>query len=78
MTSATLPQSEYLTVAEVAAALGLCKQTVYRMCQTEQLAHIRTGHRGKSYRILRSSFEQHTTPKRPAPAVVPGQIAIPE
>lgn len=76
MTNATVPQTDYMTVAQVATALGLCKMTVYRMCQTGQLAHIRTGLRGKSYRILRASFEQHTVPQVPAPAVIPGQTTI--
>jgi len=65
-----------MSVAEVATALGLCKMTVYRMCTGGQLAHIRTGVNGKTYRILRTSFEQHATPTAPAPAVIPGQTAI--
>jgi excisionase family DNA binding protein len=78
-TNLKMAQTDYLSVSEVATALGLCKMTVYRMCNSGQLAHIRTGLHGKTYRILRSSFEQHTTPSTaPAPAVIPGQTAIPE
>jgi excisionase family DNA binding protein len=77
VTNATHPQTDYMSVAEVATALGLCKMTVYRMCQSGQLAHIRTGLRNKTYRILRASFEQHATPTvAPAPAVIPGQTEI--
>lgn len=78
MTNATTPQTDYLSVAEVAAALGLSKMTVYRMCQSGQFQHIRTGRCEKTYRILRTSFQQHTTPATiaPAPAAGPGQQAI--
>jgi excisionase family DNA binding protein len=80
VTHATHPQSDYLSVADVARALGLSRMTVYRMCQSGALEHIRTGRGGKTYRIARSSYEQHTTP---APAgddgarePGPGQQAI--
>lgn len=77
-TNSKMAQTDYLSVSEVATALGLCKMTVYRMCRSGQLAHIRTGLHGKTYRILRASFEQHTTPEAPAPAAIPGQTVIPE
>lgn len=77
MTHATHPQSDYLSVADVARALGLSRMTVYRMCQSGALEHIRTGRGGKTYRIARSSYEQHTTPADSAPAPhVPGQMEI--
>lgn len=76
MTNATPPQTEYLTVAEVATLLGLSKMTVYRMCQSGQLACFMTGVKSRTYRILRSSVEQHTTPAAPAPTAGPGQLEI--
>ena len=79
MTNATHPQSDYLSVAEVARRLDLSKMTVYRMCDSGQLAHIRTGRTGRQYRILRTSYEQHTAAVvTPAPAVIPGQTEITE
>lgn len=79
VTNATLPEPDYLTVAEVAARLGLSKMTVYRMCDNGDLAHIRTGQAGRCYRILRTSYEQHASAfVAPAPAVIPGQTEITE
>jgi excisionase family DNA binding protein len=77
VTHATHPQSDYLSVADVARALGLSRMTVYRMCQSGALEHIRTGRGGKTYRIARSSYEQHTSPAATAPAPhIPGQTEI--
>ena len=76
MTNATSPRTDYMSVADVATALGLSKMTVYRMCQSGQLAHIRTGRGGKTYRIPRVAFEQHTTPVAPDAPVIPGQTVI--
>lgn len=76
MTYATDIQTEYLTVAQVAAILGLSKMTVYRMCQEGTLAHIRTGARGKTYRIARTALDDHARAAQPAPAVIPGQTTI--
>lgn len=78
MTSATHPPSPYMSASEVARLLGLSRMTVYRMCDDGTLAHIRTGYRGRTYRILRTSYEQHTMPARPAGAPhIPGQTEIP-
>jgi excisionase family DNA binding protein len=76
VTTGTHPQTDYMSVAEVAAALGLTRMTVYRMCRSGVLVHILTGPAGKTYRILRTSFEEHITPKAPAPAHIPGQLPL--
>lgn len=77
MTDNTPTQSDYLTVAEVARTLGLSKMTVYRMCDTGQLQHIRTGRTGRLYRISRKSFEQHRRPVDTSiPSVIEGQMDI--
>lgn len=77
MTNATHPQTDYLSVAEVAHLLGLSRMTVYRMCQQGDFEYIRTGRAGRTYRITRSSFEQHTRPvQTPAPSRIPGQTEI--
>lgn len=79
VTSGTHPQTDYMSVAEVATRLGLSKMTVYRMCWTGQLAHIRTGRNGRVYRILRSDYDRHATPVRNTPVpVIPGQMEITE
>jgi excisionase family DNA binding protein len=70
MSETNVTQSEYVSAAEVAKILGVCRLTVYRMCQSGTLAHIRTGGTGKIYRILRTSLDQHltpTAPREPAP-----------
>lgn len=77
VTQATHPQSDYMSVADVAKALGLSKMSVYRMCWTGELAYIRTGPGKRVYRILRSSFAQHATPVRNSPVpIIPGQTEI--
>lgn len=78
MTNATLPEADYLSVAEVAARLGLSKMTIYRMCDRGDIHSIRIG---RMYRITRSAYEQrygvHThTAQPPAPAVMPGQLTV--
>jgi excisionase family DNA binding protein len=78
VTDATTAQTDYMSVAQVAHELNLSRMTVYRMCESGQLACIRTGFKGKTIRIPRIAFEQHTEPKQPAPAVIPGQIEIAE
>lgn len=82
MTYATHPQSDYLSVAEVARTLGLSRMTVYRMCADGTLDHIRTGRAGTTYRISRASFERHTATAAPRTAgpipVIPGQTEITE
>jgi excisionase family DNA binding protein len=79
VTEATHPQTDYMSVAEVARRLGLSKMTVYRMCWMGDLAHIRTGPGKRVYRILRSDYERHATPVRNAPVpVIPGQTEITE
>lgn len=69
MSETNVTQSEYVSAREVAEILGVCRLTVYRMCQTGTLAHIRTGGTGKIYRILRSSLNDHLAPapREPAP-----------
>lgn len=77
MTHATHPQTDYVTVSEVAQALDLSRMTVYRMCQDGTLTHIRTGRAGRTIRILRTSVEEHMRPVAPpAPANIPGQTVI--
>lgn len=92
MSETNVTQSEYVTVAEVAARLGVCKPTVYRMCQTGALRHIRTGATGSLYRIPRSALDEHLAADRPtngrdpapnpswawqnSPASIPGQTEI--
>lgn len=46
----------YLTVQEVARIFRVSKMTVYRMVHDGSLKAIRVG---RSYRILRSSFEEY-------------------
>lgn len=78
MTNDTLTQTEYFTVAEVAARLRLSKMTVYRMCDSGTIASIRIG--GRTIRIPAASFEAHLAGlegRRPAPVpVIAGQIII--
>lgn len=64
-------QSEYVSAAEVARVLGVCRLTVYRMCQAGTLEHIRTGATGKIYRISRASLDEHTRAPEREPAPTP-------
>jgi excisionase family DNA binding protein len=80
VTSDTHPQSDYLTVSDVAHVLGLSRMTVYRMCQAGSLPHIRTGLSGKTYRIPRAAFEDYQRTAAPTAGptpVIPGQTEIP-
>jgi excisionase family DNA binding protein len=78
VTNATLPEADYISVAEVAARLGLSKMTIYRMCDRGELASVRVG---RMYRINRAAyFERYgvdaPATQPPAPAVIPGQTVI--
>lgn len=78
MTRLPVAQTEYLTVAEVAALLRLSKHTVYLMIHDGDIDAIRTGRHGSTYRIPSAALAQHlraggTT--GPAPHI-PGQLTI--
>jgi excisionase family DNA binding protein len=76
--SATLPQSGYLTVAEVAGHLRMSRMTVYRLIEAGDLPAIRIGTR--SYRISAEAFHRYLAglTLQPAPAPhIPGQTEIP-
>jgi excisionase family DNA binding protein len=45
----------FLTVGEVAEELRMSKMTVYRLCRTNRLAHVRIG---RDYRILKDSLDE--------------------
>lgn len=91
MSETKVTQSEYVSASYVAERLGVCRLTVYRMCQTGILPHIRTGATGKIYRIRRDALDAHLAaapPRDPAPtpswawqngpaAHIPGQTEIP-
>lgn len=78
MTSDTLTQTEYVTVAEVATNLRLSKMTVYRMCAEGTLPSIRTG-RGRTIRIPRDAYLRYKASLRGyrEPITIgPGQTSI--
>jgi excisionase family DNA binding protein len=50
-------ESEYLTVEEIAAGLGVSKMTVYRMIHTGRLDAIRAGER--VYRIHQAAYDAY-------------------
>ena len=80
MSETNVTQSEYMTVAEVADALGVCRQTVYRMCRVGRLPHIRTGLTDTTggYRVHRSAVDKLGATPSSAPAEpIPGQTEIP-
>jgi excisionase family DNA binding protein len=51
-----IPVDRLLTVAEVAAFLRVSKMTVYRLCESDELASIRVG---RSIRIDKDSFGRY-------------------
>jgi excisionase family DNA binding protein len=70
---------QYLTVAEVAKVLRLSSMTIYRMVSNGQLEVIRTGVKGRTIRVLKSSVDAHLVPENPAARPVPhipGQTEI--
>lgn len=46
----------YLTVAEVAETLKVCKMTVYRLCHANELAHLRVG---RSFRVSEAGLRRY-------------------
>lgn len=80
MTEPTLGQSRYLTPAEVAVHLRVCRMTVYRMIADGSFpGTIRTGRTGRTIRIPEDALTahlEHASQAAPAP-VIPGQTEIP-
>lgn len=83
MTQDTLPQTQYVTVAEVAEDLRVAPMTVYRMIDKGLIIAIRLGHR--TYRIPTASYQAYkeqlhaeaTARAAGTPAPIPGQTEIP-
>ncbi|MFJ2307646.1 helix-turn-helix domain-containing protein [Streptomyces sp. NPDC087787] len=79
MTEQTTPPAgvpRFLTVLEVATALRLSRQTVYRMIALGEIDVVRTGIHGGTIRIPESALAAHIeTSSAPAP-VIPGQMEI--
>ncbi|MFJ6530896.1 helix-turn-helix domain-containing protein [Streptomyces longwoodensis] len=80
MTDTTLPQSQYRTVAEIAAILHVSKMTVYRLIDSGALPAIRLGHRTKrvpveAFEAYRRALLAAATAPAPAPRI-PGQTEI--
>jgi excisionase family DNA binding protein len=84
VTDTTVPQTAYLTVADVATRLTVSKMTVYRMVKLGQLAGIRVGSGAGTIRISEAAYAEYlrarpsaAAPAAPAPVPLhPGQLGI--
>lgn len=65
---ATDGPTDELTIAEVAALLGVSRMTVYRLIYGGELAAHRIGLRGRPYRVLRHHAEAQRQTVQPKTA----------
>src|SRR5438105_1872264 len=65
-----MTDQRYYTTAEVAALLSICRTTVFELCQTGKLGHLRIG---RAIRISEAGLAKYISSRHHGPASTNGE-----